>query len=166
MTIAAKPDSDPGYAALREQNYCRIRLSLEALYRITGPVQHRYLVVEPAAQSGLYVQCLFALDRSSMLCEAASGRWLKPQRQLVSTARLPALLALGFAPDPGDGNYHLERAIAGEPDLPAIAELYLRTLYDVFAVPPDAELRLKAPLLRRLPYISRPLDRDCRPLIS
>jgi hypothetical protein len=163
---AVASEQDPNYELFRNRHYCRILLHLQALYRVPGVVRHRYLIAEPSGRPASYVQCLIAPDRSGVVCEAASGRWLRPPRQLISADRLPVLLALGFTPEPGDANYRIGLPIAKESDLRAIAELYLHTFYNVYELAPEADLRLKAPLVRRPRVLGQPLDRDCQPYLS
>lgn len=164
-TIAmAAPDT--GYEAFRNRNFCRVLFYLQTLYRVPGTVKNRFLIGEPMWRGDRYVQCLIAPNRSGILCELASGEWLRPPLRLVPPHRLPVLFALGFGPAPTNGNYQVSRPLAQESDLQQVAELFLRAFYDVYGLPPEADLRLKAPLVRRVPVAQPSVDRDCQPYTS
>ena len=163
---ASAAESDLGYRAFHNRNYCRILHFLQVLYRQPLGSKHRFLVADPGRRTGEYVQCLIAPDRTGALCEAASGKWLQPAQPLVDGPRLATLGALGFALDPGDGNYQLTRPISAETDLRGVAELYLQVFYDVYEAPANTDLVLTVPRGLRLPTIEDSADPDCLPAIS
>jgi hypothetical protein len=115
--------------------------------------QGRFVVVGGSADLHGYVQCLFYPKDVQVLCEAASGLWSAPpgasKHLLLSAPAIAAIARLGYGTDIDDGNYQLMLETHGKPDLEAIADLMLKTLYDGYGV------RSRTPLM-----VSSPLDNE------
>jgi hypothetical protein len=167
LIFALLPDSATAGAAgdpleaMRDRHFCRILSYLEEIYRRPGSLKHRYLIAEPDTRREDYVQCLVSPDRAQIYCEAASGRFARPARQLVPPDRLPQLMVLGFDGNPGEGNYRQQHPLAGIADLAHYADLYLRTFHYLYGIGPDSDLYLRAPLVPIAPPPRYRAGADC-----
>lgn len=137
---------DAALAELRAKHFCRVVAYLRAIHAHPPSRHNRYLVLEPVGRVA-YVQCLYyQLDRR-ILCEAASGYYEVPRRELVAPERYPILRDLGYATPAVGGNYKQRRSIKGDQSLAEVAEIMIRTLHDIFDVVPSDTVEYKAPFV-------------------
>jgi hypothetical protein len=156
---------EAGLATFRAGNYCRILAYLQAIYRYPIGTINRYVIADLPGRPETYVQCWIAPDRRRILCEAASGRFLRPIEQLVPAEKLPLVAALGYGTDPGRDNFRQEHDLHSPRELEHYAELYIRSFVLLYGASPETVVRLEAPLVRRPPPAPRDTD-ICRPLIG
>jgi hypothetical protein len=143
--IAATGD-DPGLDALRQLHFCEILGFLKAIRHDRRKSDDRFLIVSVDGNDG-YVQCLFYQRNQRILCEVASGFYYKPGTHYVGAEKLPALAALGYSLDDRKGNFQQRRRVQGDAMLSDIADLYIRSLHEVYGVTADAQFHYHAPLV-------------------
>ena len=110
----------------------------------------RFIVVALEGYPEAYVQCIFQDNDAKVLCEASSGFFAQlpgqSRRFHVKPRGVLILEKLGFSIDDSGGNYQRMVELGSPPDLVAIADLMLTTLYEVYGAQHATALEIKAPL--------------------
>ena len=134
---------------------CQLVDRLERIYEYGDHDSHRdrfIAVTVPEHRHG-YVQCMFAANRTKLLCEASSGYYYNrtgaPRTFHLSTEAIAGLARLGFSTDDSAGNFRYEAGIGSPPDLNAIADLILAALHDGYGARADSRLSFNAPFAPR-----------------
>lgn len=91
-----------------------------------------------------YVKCALIGKDTRIVCNASSGYFSAPQGQprlyKIDHEGRQALKALGYDLDDSQGDFQLFLPLAGDADVSGAADTVLKTLYDVYAVRPPAEI--------------------------
>jgi len=123
----------------------------------------RFFVLSLKHRMQSYVQCIFLDGDQRMLCEAASGFYATPAVQdrayRLPPYRVAALDRLGFSTDDSEGNFQKMIEFDGVPDLAAVADLILSTLYEVYDARVGSNLKWDSPLAD-----FDPRESDCVPI--
>jgi hypothetical protein len=164
-SVVAAGEDDPELESLRQLHFCEILGYLKAIRHDRRKSDDRYLIVSVDGERG-YVQCLFYDRNHRILCEVASGFYERPGIHYVAPERLPALAALGFSLNDSKGNFQQRRAVKGEAALNEIADLFIRSLREVYGVTAAAHLRYDAPLVAVPPPAQSYLGGQCGALTS
>lgn len=113
----------------------------------------RYLVLSAPLVDQAYVQCMFAVNRTKLFCEASSGYYAramdKPRRSFPSEDTKAAFRKLGFATGNDEKNYPYERDFTGTPDFGEIATLMLLAMHDGFGARAETLLTVQAPFAKK-----------------
>ena len=132
-----------GLDAFVARHHCEVLAGLTILYETAHP-RDRYLILSwPPADPG-YVQCLFEDDNSAVLCEAASGFYLKSGWRVSANGKA-ALAGLGFSMDGSKGNFAQTLKLDAPPNLEKITRLMLNALYQGYRGWPDRKIDWTAP---------------------
>jgi hypothetical protein len=133
------------------QYRCPVVDRLEQIYAATGSSdpQNWFLIVDFAARSNDYVQCVFD-TKTRMLCEAASGFYddvaTQPRTRWLSKDAVAALGSLGFSTNDSAGNFQIWFDVPDPPDFNRIADFILKALHDGFGARANDDLEFNAPL--------------------
>ena len=129
---------------------CTVIERLQIIHDDRERKMDRFLVLALRFRPQNYVQCLFLDGDTRMLCEASSGFYatlpVENRRYWLRPERVAALARLGFSSDDSEGNFQKLIGFDGEPDLAAIADLILSTLYEVYGARVGSQLEWKSPL--------------------
>lgn len=145
-SIVGAADDDPELESLRQLHFCEILGYLQAIKHDRRKSDDRYLIVS-LDDANHYVQCLFYQRNQRILCEIASGFYMIPRQHHVPPERMPALVALGYSLNDSEGNFQQRRRVHGDATLPDIAELFIRSLREVYGVTAKAQFHYDAPLV-------------------
>jgi hypothetical protein len=130
----------------------------------------RFLILanedRPAEEN--YVQCIVAPDDTETYCEASSGFYAAetagPRTTFLPPAAVATLARLGFSTDDSKGNFQRKwKNAAGRPDLDALADIMLSTLYAAFGARRNAAIIVNSPAVAPG---SAPLPADDCPVVS
>jgi len=143
----AAGDDDPELESLRQLHFCEILAYLKAIRHDPRKSDDRFLIVWVDDDADHYVQCLFYQRNQRILCEIASGFYRPPRQFHIPPEKLPALAALGYSLDDSKGNFQQRRRVQGDAMLSDIADLFIRSLHEVYGVTADARFHYKAPLV-------------------
>jgi hypothetical protein len=95
----------------------------------------RFLILGSRSAREHYVQCIFTDNDTEMHCEAASGFYAPKALQFhLAPPQMAALKRLGFSTDASMGNFQRDIDTRKPADLPAVSDLMLSTLYEVYGV--------------------------------
>jgi hypothetical protein len=115
----------------------------------------RFLVLSAPLIQKNYVQCMFAVNRTKLFCEASSGYYDetpdRARRSFPSDAAKAAFEQLGFATGNEQKNYSYERDFTGTPDFSEIATLMLLAMHDGFGARAETRLTVTAPFAKKAP---------------
>jgi len=154
MLSAAAQTSDSLRALLVEYR-CPIVDRLDRIYEHASPNDYRdrFLAVTLSGHPHGYVQCLFAENRTWLLCEASSGYYYNrpgvPRTFYLAPDAIASLDRLGFSTDDTAGNFRYQARLGPLPDLNAIADLILTALHDGYGVRAQSRLTFNAPFAPR-----------------
>jgi hypothetical protein len=134
---------------------CPVVDRLDRIYEHASPHDYRdrFLAVTLSGHPHGYVQCMFAANRTRLLCEASSGYYYirsdQPRTFYLAPAAIAALGRLGFSTDDSAGNFRYQVGIGSPPDLNAVADLILIALHDGYGARADSRLSFNAPFAPR-----------------
>ena len=154
LSAAAAQTSDSLRALLIEYR-CPIVDRLDRIYEHASPNDYRdrFLVVTLSGHPHGYVQCIFAENRTWLLCEASSGYYYNkpgvPRTFYLAPDAIASLGRLGFSTDDSAGNFRYQTRIGRSPDLNAIADLILTALHDGYGARAQSQLSFNAPFAPR-----------------
>ena len=145
-------------------NYrCAVVERLAIIHENREQGTNRYFVLSLKHRMQSYVQCIFLDGDQRMLCEAASGYYATPAVQdrayRLPPHRVATLARLGFDTDDSQGNFQKMIEFDGAPDLAAVADLILSTLYEVYDARVGSNLKWHSPLAD-----FDPRESDCIPI--
>ena len=150
-TLAQASDSRE---ALFAKSRCPLTDMLRQVFEAPSAYQERdrYLVLSAPLIDQAYVQCMFAVNRTKLFCEASSGYYAramdKPRRSFPSEDTKAAFRKLGFATGDDEKNYPYERDFTGTPDFGEIATLMLLAMHDGFGARAGTRLTVQAPFAK------------------
>ncbi|GGF63111.1 hypothetical protein GCM10007301_23630 [Azorhizobium oxalatiphilum] len=148
----------------------RVGCEIDRRIRIVAarpPGKNRFVIAGVPAKGHAYAQCLMVEEGSSILCEVASGFYLK-QKGDPSTVEVPArvralLAAEGFDTDPSEGNFQRHWTPTNlSAEIEATGRSLAGLLYDLYGArtPDDVEYEVPgAPELARAALCVAPVAR-------
>jgi hypothetical protein len=145
---------------------CMIVEHLLALHEHGSPSveKDRYFILAMTNRPQRYVQCIFHDIDTALYCEASSGRYGpepgKPHALSISEDSAAKLKHLGFTEPYGVTNYSREFALGNPPDFREVADVLLRSFFDVYYARLSTPMDLSAPLLGS----GKTLFKPCRPM--
>jgi hypothetical protein len=151
MLSAAGAQISDSLRALLVEYRCPIVDRLDRIYEHASPNDYRdrFLAV---TLSG-HPQCLFAENRTWLLCEASSGYYYNrsgvPRTFYLAPDAIASLGRLGFSTDDTAGNFRYQARLGPLPDLNAIADLILTALHDGYGARAQSRLTFNAPFAPR-----------------
>lgn len=151
-------------AALFAQYRCPLADLLRQVFEAPSAYRDRdrFLVLSAPLIQKNYVQCMFAVNRTKLFCEASSGYYDeapgRPRRSFPSDVTKAAFENLGFATGNDQKNYSYERDFTGTPDFSEIATLMLLAMHDGFGARADARLTVTAPFAKKVQAICKPAN--------
>jgi hypothetical protein len=141
--------------ALLVEYRCPVVDRLDRVYEHASPHDHlgRFLAVTLSGHPHGYVQCMFAANRTRILCEASSGYYYNkpgaPRTFYLPPDAIAALGRLGFSTDDSAGNFRYDAHIGMSPDLNVVADLILTALHDGYGARAQSRLTFNAPFAPR-----------------
>lgn len=137
------------YQTFRARYHCEIVQRL-ALLKARKGAKDRFIIVSLKLHPDHFTQCMFHPDGMRVLCEASSGFFSRQRlgsKGYTPTAEtVTALGQLGFSTDMRKGNFQREMEATTIPQISAIADLLLSSLYNGYGARAFSPIIIHAPL--------------------
>lgn len=105
---------------------------------------HRDAVFSLHGDPAKYVKCALIGKDTRIECDASSGYFSAPEGQprlyKIAHDGREALKALGYDLDDSQGDFQIFLPLATDADLTGAADIVLKTLYEIYAVRPPAQI--------------------------